>query len=171
MRCPDCGHENIPGVAECESCGQSLVDAQASGGCITNSICSNSVDVLPHHAPITVSPEIPVRDAVRTMVDRKIGCLLVEDAGKLVGIFTERDVLNRLGDDLGDGSVADYMTPKPASIAIQDSIAYALHTMDMGHYRHLAVVDDTGVATGVVSVRDVLHFLCDQINGVEEDVD
>ncbi len=53
------------------------------------------------------------------------------------------------------------MTRSPETIRRQDSIAYALHAMDIGGYRHMVVVDSaTGMPTGILSVRDILRFLC-----------
>ena len=102
-----------------------------------------------------------VREAIRELVDNKIGCLLVVADGELAGIFTERDVLNKVSADLNtlDRPVSGFMTSSPETITKQDSIAYALHTMDLGGYRHLPIVDG-GRPTGVISVRDILRFLC-----------
>ncbi len=161
MLCPDCGYDNIDGVDECEACGQPMWVIEA-GGELEESIAKHSVQVLVPKVPVAVEPTTVVRDAVKEMVDRKIGCLLVQDGANLVGIFSERDVLNKVTPDAAgmDRSVADFMTPSPETITSQDSIAYALHAMDSGGYRHLPVVDDDGKPTGIISVRDILSFLC-----------
>jgi predicted transcriptional regulator len=88
--------------------------------------------------------------------------VLVKDGERLAGVFTERDVLNRITPDLKalDEPVSNYMTRSPATIRRQDSIAYALHQMDIGGYRHMVVVDRYGEPNGVLSVRDILRFLC-----------
>ena len=52
------------------------------------------------------------------------------------------------------------MTDTPVTISQDDSIAYALHAMDLGGYRHLPVVDENNRPTGIISVRDILRFLC-----------
>ena len=52
------------------------------------------------------------------------------------------------------------MTSAPVTVSQDDSIAYALHAMDLGGYRHLPVVDEDGRPTGIISVRDILRFLC-----------
>jgi len=162
MHCPDCGFENIPGADQCESCGQPLIDVHFTNSDLEHSICTNCVELLEPRTPVTIAPSLTVREALQEMVGRRIGCLLVEEDGVLAGIFTERDVLNKVGDDL-DASVATYMTSNPETISKRDSIAYALHAMDLGGYRHLAIVDETGHATGIISVRDILHFLCAQV--------
>jgi CBS domain-containing protein len=81
---------------------------------------------------------------------------------ELVGVFTERDVLNKVTVDLTnlDRPVSDFMTTSPETITQRDSIAYAMHAMDIGGYRHMPVVDDHAKPVGVISVRDILRFLC-----------
>lgn len=161
MLCPDCGYDNIDGVDVCEACGQPMWEME-SGGKLEQSIAKHSVQVLVPKTPLTIESTVPVRDAIRKMFDEKIGCLLVEDQGNLVGIFTERDVLNKVAADLAglDRPVTNFMTASPETITSQDSIAYALHAMDSGGYRHLPVVDNSGKPTGIISVRDILRFLC-----------
>jgi len=161
MLCPDCGFDNIEGVDGCEACGQPMWEIEA-GGELEQSIARHSVQVLVPKVPVAIESNTTAREAVKEMVDRHIGCVLVEDGGNLVGIFTERDVLNKVSaDPTGlDQPVANFMTGAPETITSQDSIAYALHAMDMGGYRHLPVVDSNGKPTGIISVRDILRFLC-----------
>jgi len=162
MICPDCGHDNIVGVDLCDACGQPLVDFDPCGSPLEESISRHSISVLAPKSPLTVEASSSVRQAVREMVDRKIGCVLIVDGGKLVGIFSERDVLNKVTPDMSalDKPVSLYMTPAPETIRKQDSIAYALHAMDLGGYRHMPIVDDASRSTGIISVRDILRFLC-----------
>lgn len=162
MICPDCRYDNIPGVDVCEQCGQPLVAFDNSGSELEQSITRHDVDVLCPKTPIAVDASSTVREAVAEMVARKIGCLLVQQDGELVGIFTERDVLNRISGDLSllDQPVSEFMTRTPATITPRDSIAYALQTMGLGGYRHLPVVADDGRPRGIISIRDILRFLC-----------
>ncbi|HID23462.1 MAG TPA: CBS domain-containing protein, partial [Planctomycetaceae bacterium] len=147
----------------CESCGQSLVRAQATAGKVSDSICEHSVEVLQPRPPVSVLPSDSVRHAIRRMAEHNVGAVLVLEEQKPVGVFTERDVLLKTGSDL-DGPVSKYMTPDPQTLSQNDSVAYALHEMDVGGYRHLPIVDESGNATGMVSVRDVLHYLCHLLN-------
>ena len=162
MNCPDCGHDNIVGVDTCEECGQPLVDFDPSGSELEQCISRHAIGVLCPKAPITIESSVSLRDAVSRMVEHKIGCLLVVENDVLVGIVTERDVLNNATEDLAafDRPVFDFMTQSPTSIKPQDSIAYALHSMDLGGYRHMPIVDDAGTPKGIISVRDILRFLC-----------
>jgi CBS domain-containing protein len=162
MICPDCSYDNIEGVDWCEQCGQPLVEIDPSTCELEESISRHTIRVLAPKPPVCVPVTCTVREAVHTMAQKNIGCLLVQDHNALVGVFTERDVLNRISPNLSalDQPVSAYMTRSPETIRKQDSIAYALHAMDIGGYRHMAVVDRTGVPTGILSVRDILRFLC-----------
>lgn len=162
MICPDCGHDNIDGVDTCEACGQPLVQFDPSGSELEETISRHSVQVLCPPEPITIEAAAPVRDAIQMMIDRHIGCMLVEEDGELAGVFTERDVLGKISPDLSrlDRPVSEFMTRSPETITKYDSIAYALHAMDLGGYRHIPIVADAGRATGIISVRDILRFLC-----------
>lgn len=96
------------------------------------------------------------------MNDQKIGCALVHDAaGKLVGIFTERDFLSRVvAAGLNSSTpVEKVMSPAPRTITTAASVHDAVEAMATGGYRHLPVVDGGGKPTGVLSVKDVVHYL------------
>lgn len=161
MICPDCFHDNIEGVDVCEECGQSLTVFDV-GTEFEQSICRHSIRVLVPKSPESVPASTKVRDAIQKMVQLRIGCVLVEDGGKLVGVFTERDVLNRVATQTEalDRPVSEVMTSALETITKEDSIAYALHTMDVGGYRHMPIVDASGRGVGIVSMRDILRFLC-----------
>ena len=120
------------------------------------------IGVLNPKTPIHVSPDTPVRDVLRMLVDRRIGCMIVSDGGKPVGLFSERDALVRLGTDAasqGDRPIADFMTAAPETLPVDAKVAFALQRMDVGGYRHLPIVDDAGTVTGIISVRDILKYL------------
>ncbi len=162
MMCPDCGYDNIDGVDICEACEQPLVEFDPSGTELEQSISRHCIEALCQKSPIGVSPSTTLRDAVGEMNKHNIGCLLVLDDEELLGVFTERDVLNQAAKnfDTLDHPVAEFMTPSPVTVTKQDSIAYALHAMDLGGYRHMPIVDEAGHPVGVISVRDILRFLC-----------
>lgn len=162
MICPDCGHDNIDGVDECEACGQSLVAFDPSASELEQAISRHGIEVLCPKSPVTIDASALAREAAAEMNRRDIGCLLVNEDGKLVGIFSERDVLNKVSADPSvlDRPVSELMTRDPETISLQDSIAYALQAMDVGGYRHLPIVDEDGRPVGIISIRDILRFLC-----------
>jgi CBS domain-containing protein len=102
---------------------------------------------------------------VAEMTAKGRGAVLVEDAGALVGIFTERDLLNRV--DYSDALwshlvVGDVMTPHPMVIRPDDSLSEALRRLTAGHRRHLPIVDDRGRVLGLISVRDILSYIAER---------
>lgn len=163
MLCPDCGFDNIEGMDNCEACGKPLTPLDLVGGDLEQSISRHAVAALCPAAPLTAGPADPISSAIESMSQHRVGCLLVVDSeGNLSGILTERDVLNRFSEDITrmNQPVSDFMTGTPVTVSQDDSIGYALHAMDLGGYRHLPVVDDDDRPTGVISVRDILRFLC-----------
>jgi len=164
MICPNCGFDNLPGSEECSKCTQDLtqLDRPVGQDKIERSLMDDSVGMLHPGEPVTVLPTISIREAIQTLLKHDIGALIVVDTtGKLLGIFSERDLLQRvagLNIDLSAAPVHTYMTPNPESITASDSLAFALHKMDVGGYRHLPVVeDDKPVA--VISVRNMLRHI------------
>jgi CBS domain-containing protein len=162
--CPSCGADDlIEGIEACDHCNQPLTDLfiRVSDRSIEAHLLRDLIRSLPAHPPVVVSPDTTVAESLRKMMGAKIGCVIVVDGGKLVGLFSERDALRRLGADahsrLGD-PIARYMTPDPARIEGSAKIALALHKMDVGGYRHLPVMEGDRVAS-VVSIRDILRYL------------
>ena len=88
-----------------------------------------------------------------------MGCVLVVDDDRLTGILTERDLLLKMeGADLAE-SVARFMTPDPETLQLDDPIVWALNRMAVGGYRHVPLVDDEGRPVGILSVKDIVHYI------------
>lgn len=103
-----------------------------------------------------------VRHAIETMQRQRIGCILVIDQGRLVGIFTERDVLSRVAAqavDIDRLRIEVLMTPDPECLSRDTDLVYALNQMSVGGYRHIPLLDDLGRPNGVVSMRDIVDYL------------
>lgn len=107
---------------------------------------------------VTVNAETGLSDAVRLMVDKGIGSVLVEKGGKLVGILTERDVLRRFCRDPGCSSdkVEEVMSSPLVTIDGRASIGQAADMMAEKKIRRLLVDLDGGIA-GIVTERDVMR--------------
>ncbi len=125
--------------------------------------------IVPHVVAEQVLATFPrsasVRDAAMTMAERRIGAVLVVEDGRLVGIFTERDVVTRVvarGGDPDRTTLGEVMTPDPDTIGPDDSVAYALERMSQAGYRHLPVIDG-GELIGIVSIRDLHRSVKDQM--------
>jgi len=161
--CPDCGTDNMAGVDNCEECGQDLrfLDVPFAKDGLQQVLLETPLREVGLLPPNIVAPGDSVLDAVRLMQNTRHGSVLVVEDGKLVGIFTERDVLDRLAGeavDLAELPVQVVMTPKPQHLGEDDVLAFAVHRMAVGHYRHIPVLRD-GHPVGFVSIRGVLKFL------------
>lgn len=114
--------------------------------------------IIEHQDPIVASSDMAVAAAARLMKLHRIGALLVTDAGRLAGIFSERDALFRViaeGRDPEKTRLAEVMTANPRSLAPDRPFAHALHLMYEGEFRHVPVVEN-GRPLGMVSARDAL---------------
>ena len=115
--------------------------------------------------PICLPATATVHDAVQRMLARRqAGVLVVDDAGRLSGIFTERDVLMRvIGKDLDvrRTPLSEVMTPNPEALLLEDRVAYALHGMSVAGYRTIPIVDAERRPLGVITVTDVVRWLAD----------
>jgi CBS domain-containing protein len=120
------------------------------------------VSFLKPGKPVTLPPTATVADAMQIMLAQNIGALLiVSDDKRLLGIFSERDLLTKIAGiepDYATKPVEKYMTPNPETVKPTDSLSFALHKMDVGGYRHLPVMKD-GCPLGMISVRDMLRYI------------
>ncbi|MBD3676293.1 MAG: CBS domain-containing protein [Planctomycetaceae bacterium] len=119
-----------------------------------------------HHKPITtISPETPVRDALKTMAALDISCLMVEQKGRLAGVFSERDALMKIGTEpFGDRPVSEFMTSNPIYVHETSASASALCVMAVSGYRHVPIIDLDGNIQGIVSPQRVTEFLTAKLN-------
>lgn len=127
----------------------------------------DSVARLGPTQPQAIDAGRPVRDAVDQLRAANVGCLLVTRAGKLVGLFTERDLLTRV---LAVGlplsvPLTECMTPDPVTVGMQDSVRTAVQRMEAGGYRHLPVIDEAGRPVGVLSAKRIVRYLVEHFPG------
>ncbi|MBI3788877.1 MAG: CBS domain-containing protein [Ignavibacteriales bacterium] len=115
------------------------------------------------HKPVTVAPTQTVAEAVKVMQEKHVGCVAVTEKEKLVGIFTERDVLMKIigKKDPASITIQEVMTPKPESFQPDDNIAFILNAMHVGGYRHVPIVDEQGSPLSIASVKDIVSFILD----------
>jgi len=166
--CPYCASENIEGEDECAQCGQPLADVHIPPPAneVERSLRRDRINVLSPKRPITVAPTAPMREVLRLMVQRKIGCVVVADGARPVGVVSERDALLKLNTAAADYSarpVSDFMTHNPQTLDVNARLAFAVQRMDMGGYRHLPIVDARGDLVGIISARDVLRHLMESL--------
>lgn len=165
--CPSCQAENIEGADECAECSQPLTDMgiRVPTTSVEADLTRDRIERLWPKTPSTVPSTMSVGQVLKKMVDETIGCVMVVDNGQLVGIFSERDALMKLNVDAAkffDKPISHFMTPQPVTLDTGDKIAFALHKMNVGGYRHLPILFD-GKLAGVISIRDILRYLTDRI--------
>jgi CBS domain-containing protein len=164
MNCPICLHHNLPGAEQCSNCLHDLtqLDRPTAQDRVERSLMEDTVRTLKPRKAVTLPPTATVGQAIREMLDQDIGALLVVDAtGRLLGIFSERDLLTKVaGADphYADRPVREFMTANPETVRETDTLAFVLHKMDGGGYRHLPVLKD-GQPLGMISVRDMLRHM------------
>ncbi|MFN8008949.1 MAG: CBS domain-containing protein [Terriglobia bacterium] len=172
MLCPACAHENIAGVDRCEFCMAPLakLDVPQPRGEMQRRLMEDPISRLAPAPAVHIPGNTTVAEAVRLMKAHKMGCLLVTEGLHVTGIFSERDVLNKLTAkdcDLFQVLVREVMTAKPIIFNPDDSIRYVIHEMSVGGFRHIPVVNQH-IPVGIISVRDVLGYLCQVIDGLKQ---
>ncbi len=117
-------------------------------------------DIMRHDNLVTASPQEKIIDVVRKMHENKVGSVLIVDDHKLVGIFTERDLVRIIaeGGKL-DQPVGNAMSRNLIVVSPQDSIAIVASKMIEHWIRHIPVVDKEGKPIGIISIRDVLRHI------------
>jgi CBS domain-containing protein len=119
------------------------------------------IRVLHPPAPLGLPPDANVSEAITIMREHRVGCVLVVEGERLVGILTERDLLLKLERGSDERAVRDLMTPDPEVLSPEDPIVYALNKMSVGGFRHVPLVDEAGRPVGVVSVKDIVEYIVD----------
>jgi CBS domain-containing protein len=116
---------------------------------------------------VTITPEQPVREAVSLFVQHNIGAVVVlNDAGTIAGIVSERDVVRQLHehDDTLSLSIDQLMTPQVITCLPQDDLMSVANVMTERRFRHLPVVEDDALL-GIISIGDVLKAQRDSYHG------
>jgi CBS domain-containing protein len=115
------------------------------------------------HEPFTViSPQAPIHEAVEKLAGLHIACLLVAENDKLVGVFSDRDVLRSVAfeyEQVKDRPVSEVMTRDPIYVYESDSAASALTVMALCGYRHVPVLDLNEKLIGIISPQRITDFL------------
>lgn len=110
--------------------------------------------------PVVVEPDTSVFEAVQLMSDKRVGAVGVTHNEKLVGVFTERDLMERVvlrNRDAKATRISEVMTSPVLSVRAHDEPKTALERMLDRHIRHLPVTDDAGRMLGMLSIRNLLQ--------------
>ncbi len=163
MICPSCGYDNIEGADRCEECVTSLLNLdvpQSGREGPASSVMENDISHLDQEL-LTVSADALALDVIKKMKAAGLGCALVIENGNLVGIFTERDLLNKLTGPAARPSqtaVSELMSVNPEILSETDSVATAVNKMSMGRYRHIPI-RKADRSYSVISIKHVLKYI------------
>ena len=111
---------------------------------------------------VCVEPSTPLSEAIEVMKKDEGGCAIVCEGGRIVGIFTERDLLTKvIGEDVDlNAPVSKWMSPVVGTLSPDATIGDAVRIMNEKSYRNIPLVKD-GKLVGSVSVFDVITYLAE----------
>ena len=116
---------------------------------------------------VSVPPNATVRDAAKAMAEDNVGAAVIMDGDKLVGLFTERDVLKRIllkNLDVDAVRVSEVMTTELVCAEEGQGVHDARWLMTRHHIRHLPVLNNRGGLVGVLSIRDLVHAQMEEMS-------
>jgi CBS domain-containing protein len=119
-------------------------------------------ELLPLPAAVALGQRATVREALERMREQQLSCVLVVEQGRLVGVFTEQDVVAHVAGtalDVDHVLLREVMRPDPDCLELDDTLVDAMHQMHLGNYRHVPVVDEHGRPTALVSMRVIIDAL------------
>lgn len=128
---------------------------------LEKAIAEETVSEIQHQPHASIGPEASVAEAVNKLATEHVACLLVEDGGRLVGVFTDREVLNKVALEPAslDKPVRELMTADPVYVYEDDAAAAALCVMAVSGYRHVPIVNSDEQVKGIISPKRVTEFL------------
>lgn len=127
-------------------------------------ILRTPISELRRSEAVAVPPDAPLQRVIDLMRRKRASAVLVVErkrTKRVVGIFTERDLVDRALPTRGfaKAQVKRFMTPAPETLSARDPVAYAFNKMSVGRFRHVPLVDEDGRAVGIVSTRDLVDLV------------
>jgi CBS domain-containing protein len=121
---------------------------------------------IAHVPPVIVSPNQSVMEAIEVSLPQRVGAVAVVEKGRLVGIFTERDVMLKVVRQRMDPDhtlVGDVMTRPVTTVKADTSVGEVLGMMLSRHIRHLPISEDGTEVEGMLSIRNVLQHMVEEL--------
>ena len=125
------------------------------------------------HEVFSVPPDCTVYEALKVLAEKDIGALLVFEAERLVGIFSERDYARKVilkGKHPRETAVREIMTEKVITVDAGEDIANCMDLMAGHHIRHLPVLKD-GLIAGVISIGDIVKAIISEQQSTIKDLE
>lgn len=121
----------------------------------------------------SISPDSSIGHALQLLAEKNIGALIVEDAGELIGIISERDYVRHVaaqGATSLEALVREIMTQEVVTIRPDEDIEQAMNLMTDRHFRHLPVVEEDDLI-GVISIGDVVKNVIAEQEALIDDLE
>lgn len=132
---------------------------------LEGALLNDAVSLLAPSEPISLAPSATVHEAIAKMLaNRRASVVIVDPEGRLIGIFTERDVLTRVVGQARDPrttTLDEVMTHDPEALSPRDRVCYAVNRMNNAGYRTVPLVDAERRPIGIVTVNDVVRWLAE----------
>lgn len=165
--CPSCGVPNLIGEDRCGRCLHSLmahdIPRRRKGEKTQEVMMTAPIsELLTGKDLLVAGPSDTIQTVVRIFQKEKKDCVLVFHKKKLVGILSQRDIVQRVAGrekDLAKVTVERIMTRKPEFVHAQDPIAFVVNKMALGGFRHVPVLAEDGTPLSIITIRDVLLYL------------
>ncbi len=131
-------------------------------------LAEKTVECITSRPYTSVSPDTCLKMALETLVELDVGCLMIEESGRLVGVFSEWDVLHRVAGNFSDAelesvSVSEVMSRDPTYVYESDSVAAVLTVLALCGCRHVPVLAADDTVAGIVSPKRLAAFLHDEV--------
>lgn len=165
IKCTVCGHENLPGSFYCSNCNSDIVIGKRkpmTDSRIEKAILEDCLEEVggEESLALEVPTDKPVKEVVRLMIDhQKCSVVVVGSDRSIEGIFTERSLLRRVCNESPinvDKPIREAMLKNPVVLKKSDSVAYALHMMEVQGYSYAIIEDDP---IRIINIRDILHYI------------
>jgi len=120
------------------------------------------VRILPTDDYVAVSPYTPLSQAIEAMKNDEGGCVIISDDGRVAGIFTERDLINRVfGEEIDlESPISQWMQPAVETLSPEATVGDAVRLMNEKSFRNIPLVRK-GELVGSVSVFDIITYLAE----------
>lgn len=129
---------------------------------LEEALAEETVAAIRHEPYVSIGPDTPVHAAIEKLAGLHVACLLVEQDRKLLGVFSDRDALDKVAheyDQVKNRPIREVMTGNPIYVYETDSPAAALAVMTVAGYRHVPVLNLADELVGIVSPQRVTSFL------------
>jgi CBS domain-containing protein len=122
----------------------------------------DSVSLLETDDYVCIEPSAPISQAIEIMKQDEGGCAIICEGERVVGIFTERDLLTKIvGEEIDlNAPVSQWMSPVVATLTPDATVGEAVTIMNEKSYRNIPIVED-GKLIGSISVFDVISYLAE----------